>query len=142
MPRALRIEYPGAHYHVMVRGQRRDLIYRDDLDYWSWQHDFNNHFLGEILKSRFYFTTVTQQKDSMKMIPTRALAANSGLVMKQLDDEGVLVVTKDGRPRSIMLSTSEGTLMDDLRDCLYLRARKALKEAQMHSRSKGLDQLT
>ena len=32
MPRALRIEYPGAHYHVMARGQRRDLIYRDDRD--------------------------------------------------------------------------------------------------------------
>ena len=32
MPRQLRIEYPGAHYHVMSRGDRRQAIYRDDKD--------------------------------------------------------------------------------------------------------------
>jgi hypothetical protein len=78
----------------------------------------------------------------MKMIPTRALAANSGRVMRQLEEEGVLVVTKDGQPRSIMLSTSDSTLMDDLRDCIYLRGKKALREAQMHSRLTGRDQIT
>ncbi len=61
--------------------------------------------------------------------------------MRQLEEEGVLVVTKDGQPRSIMLPTSDGTLMDDLRDCLYLRAAKALKEAQMHSCANGTDRL-
>ena len=33
MPRALRIEYPGAIYHVMNRGDRREPIFRDDLDH-------------------------------------------------------------------------------------------------------------
>ena len=33
MPRALRIEYPGAIYHVMNRGDRRGPIFRDDLDH-------------------------------------------------------------------------------------------------------------
>jgi hypothetical protein len=32
MPRTLRIEYPGAIYHVMNRGDRREPIFRDDLD--------------------------------------------------------------------------------------------------------------
>lgn len=32
MPRALRIEYPGAIYHVMSRGDRREPIFRDDPD--------------------------------------------------------------------------------------------------------------
>ena len=32
MPRPLRIEYPGALYHVMSRGDRREAIYRDDQD--------------------------------------------------------------------------------------------------------------
>lgn len=32
MPRPLRIEYPGAIYHVMNRGDRREAIYRDDED--------------------------------------------------------------------------------------------------------------
>ena len=33
MPRQLRIEYPGAIYHVMNRGDRREPIFRDDLDH-------------------------------------------------------------------------------------------------------------
>ena len=32
MPRALRIEYPGAVYHVMSRGDRREPIYLSDAD--------------------------------------------------------------------------------------------------------------
>ena len=32
MPRPLRIEYPGAIYHVISRGDRREAIYRDDRD--------------------------------------------------------------------------------------------------------------
>jgi REP element-mobilizing transposase RayT/AraC-like DNA-binding protein len=36
MPRKLRIEYPGAMYHVMSRGDRRERIFLDDVD----RHDF------------------------------------------------------------------------------------------------------
>ena len=36
MPRQVRIEYPGAIYHVMSRGNRRQAIYLDDVD----RHDF------------------------------------------------------------------------------------------------------
>lgn len=32
MPRSLRLQFPGAHYHVMARGNRREAIFRDDLD--------------------------------------------------------------------------------------------------------------
>ena len=32
MPRALRLEYPGAIYHVMSRGNQRQAIFRDDAD--------------------------------------------------------------------------------------------------------------
>ena len=32
MPRSLRIEYPGAIYHVMNRGDRREPIFLDDVD--------------------------------------------------------------------------------------------------------------
>jgi REP element-mobilizing transposase RayT len=32
MPRQLRIEYPGAIYHVMNRGDRREPIFHDDFD--------------------------------------------------------------------------------------------------------------
>src|ERR1700754_4113801 len=32
MPRPLRVEYPGALYHVMSRGDRREDIFADALD--------------------------------------------------------------------------------------------------------------
>src|SRR5271163_3642115 len=32
MPRQLRIEYPGAIYHVMNRGDRREPVFHDDTD--------------------------------------------------------------------------------------------------------------
>jgi len=32
MPRKLRIQYPGAIYHVMSRGDRREDIFLDDVD--------------------------------------------------------------------------------------------------------------
>jgi len=32
MPRHLRIEFPGAFYHVMARGNRREVIFHDDDD--------------------------------------------------------------------------------------------------------------
>ena len=34
MPRKLRVEYPGAIYHVMNRGDRREPIFKDDVDHW------------------------------------------------------------------------------------------------------------
>ena len=30
MPRPLRVEYPGAIYHLMSRGDHREAVYRDD----------------------------------------------------------------------------------------------------------------
>ena len=32
MPRAMRVEYPGAIYHVMDRGDRREEIFVNDVD--------------------------------------------------------------------------------------------------------------
>lgn len=78
----------------------------------------------------------------MKMIATRELAARSGRIMDELEAEGIMVVTKDGKPRSIMLPTSDTTLMNDLRDCLYTRAQQALKTTQMESVAKGLDRMS
>ena len=33
MPRKLRVEFPGAIYHVLSRGDRREAIYHDDVDH-------------------------------------------------------------------------------------------------------------
>ena len=42
MARPLRLEYPGAVYHVMARGHERSPIYRDDED--------RQHFLGGLAR--------------------------------------------------------------------------------------------
>ena len=47
MPRQLRIEYPGAIYHVMSRGDRRENIYLDDVD----RHDFIKTLAETCLKT-------------------------------------------------------------------------------------------
>jgi REP element-mobilizing transposase RayT len=44
MPRQLRIEYPGAIYHVMNRGNQRNNIYRDVRD--------REAFLGALEEAR------------------------------------------------------------------------------------------
>lgn len=52
----------------------------------------------------------------MKMMASRQLAAAPGKVWKSLAQEGVLVVTKDGRPRGIITPTSDQTLLEDIQD--------------------------
>jgi hypothetical protein len=32
MPRYLRVEFPGAIYHIMSRGERREAIYHGEVD--------------------------------------------------------------------------------------------------------------
>jgi len=78
----------------------------------------------------------------MKMVATRELAANSGRVMEELEKEGMLVITKDGKPRSILLSTTDATLMEDLRDCLYARARRNLNKARAAASAVGTSELS
>ena len=46
MARKLRVQYPGAIYHVMNRGDRREAIFKDDFD----RHRFLKT-LDEALKS-------------------------------------------------------------------------------------------
>jgi hypothetical protein len=43
MPRKMRVEYPGAIYHVMSRGDRREDIFLDDID----RQDFKASFFSD-----------------------------------------------------------------------------------------------
>jgi REP element-mobilizing transposase RayT len=49
MPRKLRVEYPGAIYHVMSRGNGRQNIFRDDVD----RQDFLKTLAGACEKTGF-----------------------------------------------------------------------------------------
>ena len=71
------------------------------------------------------------------MIPSRALAARPGRVWEDLEREGAVVITKDGLPRSIMVPTSDATLLEDIQELVFARARRAVREIRSQARTAG-----
>ena len=78
----------------------------------------------------------------MKTIASRTLAASPGQVWAALEREGALVVTKDGIPRSIMVPTSDATLVEDIQEIVFARARKAVREIRTRAAETGAADLT
>jgi hypothetical protein len=78
----------------------------------------------------------------VKIIPSRDLVASPAKVWKLLQSEGSVVITKDGKPRGILLPTSEVTLVDDLQDQIRARARRAVSEVRRRAFQRGTDQLS
>jgi PHD/YefM family antitoxin component YafN of YafNO toxin-antitoxin module len=78
----------------------------------------------------------------MKMIPSRELVASPARVWKLLDTEGSVVITKDGKPRGILLPTSDATLLQDMQEQLRTRARQAVSEIRRQAARRGTDKLT
>ena len=76
------------------------------------------------------------------MIPSRQLAARPGKVWAQLKAEGALVITKDGAPCSIMLPTSGATLVEDVQELVFARARKAVSAVRAEAARLGLDRMS
>jgi len=73
----------------------------------------------------------------MKTIGSRQLAAKPGQVWKDLEREGALVITKDGVPRSIMVPTSDQTLLEDMQDLVFSRARRAVRAIRQETSRSG-----
>ena len=80
--------------------------------------------------------------ESMKTIASRALAASPGKVWADFEREGALVITRDGVPRSIMWSTSDATLLEDIQELVLARARKAVRAIRAQAVETGADGLT
>lgn len=59
-----------------------------------------------------------------------------------LEREGAVVVTKDGVPRSIMVPTSDATLVEDIQEIVFARARKAVREIRTRAAETGAADLT
>ena len=78
----------------------------------------------------------------MKTIASRTLAANPGKVWAELEKEGAVVVTKDGVPRSILVPTSDATLIEDLQEVVFARARKAVRAIRARATETGRTALT
>jgi hypothetical protein len=78
----------------------------------------------------------------MKSIASRTLAANPGKVWDELAREGAIVITKDGVPRSIMVPTSDATLLEDVQEVVFARARKAVRAIRAKAAQSGADALS
>lgn len=78
----------------------------------------------------------------MKIIPSRDLVASPAKVWKLLAAEGSVVITKDGKPRGILLPTSDLTLGEDLQDQIRARARRAVSELRRQAAKGGTDKLS
>jgi tRNA(Met) C34 N-acetyltransferase TmcA len=78
----------------------------------------------------------------IKMIASRQLAARPGSVWGELDREGAIVITRDGRPRGIMVPTDDATLLEDVQDLVFLRARRAVRAIRAEAARNGTAALT
>jgi hypothetical protein len=78
----------------------------------------------------------------MKTIASRMLAARPGKVWEDLEREGAVVITKDGAPRSILVPTSDATLLEDVQELVFARARKAVRAIRLRAVATGRDALT
>ncbi len=78
----------------------------------------------------------------MKTIASRVLAANPGKVWEDLEREGAVVITKDGVPRSILVPTSDATLLEDVQDLVFARARRAVRAIRLRASAAGQEPLT
>ena len=70
------------------------------------------------------------------------LAARPGRVFQHLERDGAVVITKDGVPRSIMVPTSDATLLEDVQELVFARARKAVRAIRVRAAETGVDALT
>lgn len=78
----------------------------------------------------------------MKMVPSRELSARPGAIWKEVAGAGAVVVTRDGVPMGIITPTSAETLLEDMREVLYAKARQAVKAMRESARETGRSELT
>jgi len=78
----------------------------------------------------------------MTTIASRTLAAKPGALWEALDREGAVVITKDGVPRSIMIPTSDVTLLEDVQEIVFARAREAVRAIRARATRRGATWLT
>ncbi|MCK9588795.1 MAG: hypothetical protein M0Q93_05445 [Terrimicrobiaceae bacterium] len=69
---------------------------------------------------------------SMKMIASRELSARPGSVWADLALEGAVVVTRDGLPMGIITPASPATLLEDMQEIAFAKARHAVAGNRKH----------
>ena len=78
----------------------------------------------------------------MQMIASRELSAQPGKVWTKVAKEGSVVVTRDGQPVGIIMPTSSATLLEDMQEVGFARARRAVNRLRTSATRNGTDRLS
>lgn len=78
----------------------------------------------------------------MKMIASREMAARPAAVWKTLENEGAVVITKNGQPEGLFFATSSETWLEDIQDVLFARARRAVSTMRQSAQASGVARMT
>lgn len=78
----------------------------------------------------------------MRLITSKELAQRPDQILRNLGRSGGLVITQSGRPKGILLPTSEDTVLEDVQEQVRARARRAVSAIRRESAQRSLDRLT
>lgn len=70
------------------------------------------------------------------------MATKPAAIWKTLKKEGAVVVTRNGQPEGVFISTSGETWLEDVQEIIYARARKAAQEMRIAAAKSGAAELT
>jgi len=73
----------------------------------------------------------------MRFVSVRELRGRSAAIWRDLQDEGELIITSNGKPIAILSPTSEDTVEESLRAIRRARASQAVSRIQRESVSSG-----
>lgn len=78
----------------------------------------------------------------MRFISVRDLRMRTGEIWEQLQKEGEMVITSNGKPVAVLSGIKEENLEEYLRVMRRIRAMLAVNKIQEESRQKGLDKIS
>ncbi|MBC7076634.1 MAG: type II toxin-antitoxin system prevent-host-death family antitoxin [Syntrophomonadaceae bacterium] len=78
----------------------------------------------------------------MRFISVRDLRMRTGEIWEQLQKEGEMVITSNGKPVAVLSGINEENLEEHLRMMRRIRAMVAVNKIQEESRQKGLDKIS
>ena len=78
----------------------------------------------------------------MKFITIRDLRANTARIRKDLETEGEVVITANGRPFAVMTWVKPDKLEEEILAIRRARATAALSRIRVKAKAEGLDRLT
>jgi len=78
----------------------------------------------------------------LRFISVRDLRMRTGAIWEQLQKEGEMVITSNGKPVAVLSGIKEENLEEYLRVMRRIRAMLAVNKIQEESRQKGLDKIS